>query len=139
MKTTNLKNKVLAAVLCGVMTMGTSMVTMAQDVQPVKATTTMTQMATTGDGNVYVSAVDTVNKNMPTGLGGTGLMNFVTVEIYDNNWNKLPCSYNRQSDQFMTFTTTWTTRAPFNGVILFFDAYHNQIGGSVLQFSGVIG
>ena len=130
MMNTTLRTKVLAGILCGVITMGTSGMAMAQGVQPTKNVATQKAMATTG---VTVTQVNSAEPGVYEILG-SGLNSWSSYKVYDKNWNQITsnCSYREATSMGINLTYAPSGQSG-DGVILFFDATGNQIGGSVIS------
>ncbi|MBX4262693.1 hypothetical protein KTC96_24290 (plasmid) [Clostridium estertheticum] len=130
MKKTDLKTKLLASILCGAMTFGTSISAMAQTTQPTKPLVTHSVMAAT-TGVVIVNSVFNTTPGNYT-LNGTGFNNLNHYEVYDADWNKVGTvrGYNNDVELDIAITYAKPGDAAGYGVILFFDAAGNQIGGS---------
>ncbi len=133
MKNTTLRIKILTGILCGAMTLGTSV--MAQGVQQIKTVATQKAMATTG---VTVSEIVGIAGG-EFGIDGTGLDTWASFKIYDKNGDEVGCNHiNRYNENSMSIMGVYTREGQAgDGVILFFDAYGNQIGRSVISLTSI--
>ena len=98
---------------------------------------TSTAKAST-DGQCYPTSIQSTTTGAYT-INGIGFSNAITTEVYDRNWNRVNTTVVTKTDIKMELTKTYIDiQNQGNGVVFFFDANHQQIGGSIINLNGAL-
>ena len=90
------------------------------------------KMASAATNTVTVTNISEIGPGGYT-LTGSGFNNAITTEVYDANWNRVPIVTVTSKSMYSMTIANALANTNGRGVILFFDASHNQIGGSVIS------